>query len=123
MSTLIIGCAANSYLSESAIDISSLRHDPALSFYVGRVLTEETAANFVSYHLDLTGPSLLVKNTCVSSLTALHLAARSLHAGECTVAIIGGVDVSFPQITAVRKQLGMILSPSGESVHSYGVGV
>ncbi|KAI6647928.1 Hybrid non-ribosomal peptide synthetase/type I polyketide synthase [Oopsacas minuta] len=110
---VFIGCATNTYLSASGVDLSSYHYDPAVSFHVGRVLSEESAANFISYHLNLTGPSLLVKTTCVSSLTAMHLAAHSLHTGECTAAIVGGVDISFPQISTVRIQQDMIFSPTG----------
>ncbi|WP_456299363.1 beta-ketoacyl synthase N-terminal-like domain-containing protein [Micromonospora sagamiensis] len=47
----------------------------------------------VSYTLGLEGPSLSVDTACSSSLVALHLAARSLRAGECALALAGGVTV------------------------------
>ncbi|MBB4730096.1 beta-ketoacyl synthase N-terminal-like domain-containing protein, partial [Xanthomonas arboricola] len=51
-------------------------------------------ANRVSYYCNLHGPSLAVDTMCSSSLTAIHLACRSLQAGECQAAIAGGVNVS-----------------------------
>ena len=51
------------------------------------------AANRISYHLDLRGPSLAVDTACSSGLTAVHLACRSLGCGESDVAIAGGVNV------------------------------
>ncbi|WP_438018420.1 SDR family NAD(P)-dependent oxidoreductase [Sorangium sp. So ce315] len=51
-------------------------------------------ANRVSYFCDFHGPSLAVDTMCSSSLTAIHLAVRSLQAGDCEVAIAGGVNVS-----------------------------
>ncbi|MCQ1578366.1 SDR family NAD(P)-dependent oxidoreductase [Streptomyces parvus] len=52
-------------------------------------------ANRVSYFCDWQGPSLTVKTMCSSSLTALHLACLSLQAGDCEVAVAGGVNLSL----------------------------
>jgi acyl transferase domain-containing protein len=42
------------------------------------------APNRLSYLLDLRGPSLAIETACSSSLTAVHLACRSLALDECT---------------------------------------
>lgn len=52
-------------------------------------------ANRVSYFFNLGGPSLAIDTMCSSSLTAIHLACESLKAGQCDIAIAGGVNLSL----------------------------
>lgn len=50
-------------------------------------------AGRISHALGLTGPSMCVDSACASSLTALHLAASAVRAGECEWALAGAVCV------------------------------
>lgn len=52
-------------------------------------------ANRVSYFCNFNGPSLGIDTMCSSSLTAIHMACRSIAGGECEVALAGGVNASI----------------------------
>ncbi len=47
----------------------------------------------VSYTLGLEGPAVSIDTQCSTSLVAMHLACRSLRAGDCTLALAGGVTL------------------------------
>lgn len=84
-----------------------------LDTYSATGMALSVVANRVSYCLDLKGPSLICDTACSSSLMAIHLAVRSLAAGDCEMAIAGGVNAILnPGNTIAFSKMG-ILSPRG----------
>jgi amino acid adenylation domain-containing protein len=69
--------------------------------------------NRISYFFNLNGPSELVDTACSSSLVAIHRARLALAAGDCEMALAGGVQtILTPWAHQAFGKAGM-LSPDG----------
>ncbi|WP_460490243.1 SDR family NAD(P)-dependent oxidoreductase, partial [Bordetella tumbae] len=66
-------------------------HDRDPHFATGNAAA--ITAGRIAYYFDWHGPTLSVDTACSSSLVATHLACESLRAGECAVAVAGGVNL------------------------------
>jgi acyl transferase domain-containing protein/acyl-CoA synthetase (AMP-forming)/AMP-acid ligase II/surfactin synthase thioesterase subunit/acyl carrier protein len=105
-----IGISTNDYLYMKIKLTNGLE---GFNAYAGLGNAHSIAANRVSYFYDLNGPSMAIDTACSSSLTAFHLAAKAIENGDCTQAIVGGVNAMLtPGSTVTLSQFGM-MAPDG----------
>ncbi|WP_253867724.1 type I polyketide synthase [Mycobacterium sp. GA-1285] len=78
------------------------------------------ASGRIAYAMDLHGPAITVDTACSSGLVTVHMACRSLHDGECDVALAGGVTLTLDPRKSSAGSAGGMLSPTGHC-HAFDV--
>ncbi|WP_437836515.1 SDR family NAD(P)-dependent oxidoreductase [Sorangium sp. So ce1153] len=84
---IFVGTATSGYVELSRQNSSSTEG------YHSTSATASIGPNRISYLLDIHGPSEPVETACSSALVAIHRAVRAIRAGECEMALAGGVNV------------------------------
>ena len=72
-------------------------------------------ATRIANRLNLTGPAVSVHTACSTSLVAIAQAFTSLRAGQCDMALAGGVSITCPPRSGYLYQDGAMLSPDGRT--------
>jgi natural product biosynthesis luciferase-like monooxygenase protein len=81
--------------------------------YLGTGGTFSATAGRLAYVFGFQGPTMAVDTACSSSLLAVHLACQSLRAGECDLALAGGVNALLTPEPSINLSRARMLSPRG----------
>lgn len=106
---VFVGAAANDY---AYLQLKSGDPD-LLDAHFASGIAHSVLSGRVSYLLGLQGPSLTIDTACSSSLVAVHMACQSLRAGDCKLALAGGVNLILSPDIFVALSRARMLSPDG----------
>jgi acyl transferase domain-containing protein/acyl carrier protein len=81
--------------------------------YAGTGNEASFAAGRLAYALGVQGPAIGLNTACSTSLVTTHLACQALRAGECELALAGGVNLMLSPETTVQLSALSALSPNG----------
>ncbi|MEV6533955.1 type I polyketide synthase, partial [Streptomyces sp. NPDC051639] len=108
--------ATGVFVGADVSDYAALVHrqgSEAVGHHTATGLNRGLIAGRLSYALGVSGPSLTVDSAQSSSLVAVQLACDSLRAGDCELALAGGVHLNLtPESTLALAEFGG-LSPDG----------
>lgn len=106
------GVGFNNYLDDY------VNKNPDVVKAVGKLATNisnvpDYLATGVAFRLGLSGPAFTCLSACSTSLVAVHLACQALSAGDCEMALAGGVEEFIPRISGYFYAEGSLYSPDG----------
>lgn len=105
---VFVGVGTNEYprlLAGLGIGLDDLN----IYFATGNVLN--AIAGRVAYAFDFHGPIQAIDTACSSSMTAIHDACVSLQAGDCDMALAGGVNILLAPDSNITLSKARMLSP------------
>lgn len=110
---LYAGIGSSGYLVSNLVPNTDLVN--AVGMHSLYMHTEKDfAPTFVSYKLNLKGPSININCGCSSSLVAVHTACKALLAFECDMALAGAASIAANQKTGYLYQEGYIMARGGK---------
>ncbi|MGI9183167.1 MAG: type I polyketide synthase, partial [Longimicrobiaceae bacterium] len=112
----LMGSSTGVFVGIAGSDYSQLQLRAGLAgmdAYSASGNAHSVAAGRLSFVLGLQGPCFPIDTACSSSLVAVHQAVQSLRAGECRMALAGGVNLILsPETTVALSKLRM-MAPDG----------
>lgn len=119
---VFVGCGENYYLRDFVLPHESNRARTGDGWPLSasgtdtRILScneKDFLAARIAFKLGLNGPSVTVQATCATGLTAVALACSALIAGDCDIALAGGVHLLMPDMDGYTYESGGIFSADG----------
>lgn len=102
---VFVGVATNDYqelMEENGVQIEA---------YSSTGVSHSILANRVSHFFGFHGPSEPINTACSSSLVAIHRSIQSIYAGDCEIAIAGGINLMLnPTLHISFSRSGMLAS-------------
>ena len=107
----LAGTQAGVYLGIANADYGRalFAHPQAIDPYYSQGNAYSVASGRIAYALGVHGPAISVDTACSSSLVAVHLACQGLRNGECSLALVGGVNLILtPELNINFSKAGMM---------------
>ncbi|WP_431973628.1 beta-ketoacyl synthase N-terminal-like domain-containing protein [Micromonospora haikouensis] len=109
---VFVGCGENHYWRDfvAPTEVGPGR-EPSTRAVLGN--EKDFLAARLAFKLGCTGPAITVQTGCATSLSAVALACAALAAGDCDIALAGGVSLTMPDVDGYLCQEGGVLSADG----------
>jgi acyl transferase domain-containing protein/SAM-dependent methyltransferase len=107
----LAGTRAGVYLGIANADYGRalFAHPQAIDPYYSQGNAYSVASGRIAYVLGVHGPAISIDTACSSSLVALHLACQGLRNDECSLALVGGVNLILtPELNINFSKAGMM---------------
>ncbi len=103
------------YLGVFSSDYKELqeREFRAIEMYHSIGTATAVVANRISHYFNFKGPSIPIDTACSSALSAIHAAINSLRSGECSMALVGGINLLLTPTRYISYSKTGMLSPTG----------
>lgn len=107
-----IGLYAGS--NQNDYEYRMLLNDKYDNFLVNCYNSRDCLPAYISYILNLTGPSVNVQSSCSTSMVALHMAIKAILNNECDMCLAGGVNIILPNKCGYYYNEDGIYPPDGK---------
>ncbi|MGD2088023.1 MAG: beta-ketoacyl synthase N-terminal-like domain-containing protein [Candidatus Aminicenantes bacterium] len=110
------GSKTGVFIGASGSDYNRLleNHLEEISAHFGSGISMAAMPNRISYFYDFFGPSIQIDTACSSSLLAVHEALKSIQAGECRQALVGGVNIMCHPADSIAYYKAGMLAKDGK---------